>query len=65
MVKSLNCFLNSYSVNVISNSYSDVRPSEIVALFASNGMLEIAINKGNASSLLGMKKRSTVIIRIV
>lgn len=56
---------NSYRIKHISNSYSDVRPGEIVALFASNGMLEIAINKGNASSLLGMRKRSTVIIRIL
>lgn len=56
---------NSYRLKHISNSYSDVRPSEIVALFASNGMLEIAINKGNASSLLGMRKRSTIIIRIL
>ncbi|PLX10271.1 MAG: hypothetical protein C0598_10755 [Marinilabiliales bacterium] len=53
---------NSYTVDKISSSYADVRPGEIVAIFASNGMLEIAINKGNAASLLGMKKMSHVYI---
>jgi len=56
---------NSYTLSVISDSYSDIRPGEIVALFASNGMLEIAINKGKAASLLGMRKRSTVSIRVL
>ncbi len=56
---------NSYTITSIGNSYSDVRPSEIVALFASNGMLEIAINKGKAASLLGMRKRSPIIIKLV
>lgn len=63
--KKFEILFNSYEVKHISDSYSDVRPGEIVALFASNGMLEIAINKGNAASLLGMKKRSTIIIRII
>jgi len=63
--KKIEIFFNSYEVNQISDSYSDVRPGEIVALFASNGMLEIAINKGNAASLLGMKKRSTIIIKFI
>lgn len=56
---------NSYTTDKISNSYSDVRQGEIVALFASNGMLEIAINEGNAASLLGMKRRSHVFVDFV
>ena len=56
---------NSYKISLISNSYADVRPGEMVALFASNGMLEIAMNKGNAASLLGMKKRSPIFIKLV
>ena len=63
--KKFEILFNSYKVTEISNSYADVRPGEIVALFASNGMMEIAINKGNASSLLGMKKRSPIIISII
>ncbi|NOX86509.1 MAG: SAM-dependent chlorinase/fluorinase, partial [Chlorobi bacterium] len=40
------------------------RPGEIAALFASNGLLEIAINKGNASSLLGVRANDPIIIEI-
>lgn len=56
---------NSYKIKTISNSYADVRPGEMLALFASNGMLEIAINKGNAASLLGMKKRNPIFIKLI
>jgi S-adenosyl-L-methionine hydrolase (adenosine-forming) len=38
----------------ISTSYQDVPIGEIAALFGSTGHLEIAINQGNASSLLGL-----------
>ena len=43
-----------YSIKKISDSYNNVGVSEIVALFTGNGNLEIAINKGNAASLLGV-----------
>jgi S-adenosyl-L-methionine hydrolase (adenosine-forming) len=39
----------------ISNSYADVREGEKLALFNSAGYLEIAINKGNAAGLFGLK----------
>lgn len=52
----------SGEVTKISYAYGDVRPGEIVAVFASNDMLEIAINKGNASSLLNMKNKDSVLI---
>ncbi len=54
----------SYTVNSIQKAYSDSRPGEIAALFASNGLLEIAINKGNASSLLGIIANDPIIIEI-
>ncbi len=38
----------------ISKSYLDVPVGEIVALFGSTSHLEIALNQGNASSLLGL-----------
>ncbi|MEZ5082541.1 MAG: SAM-dependent chlorinase/fluorinase [Bacteroidales bacterium] len=44
----------SYSISKISQSYTDVPPGEIVALFDSNGYLEIAMNQGNAAGLLGL-----------
>lgn len=41
-------------VHEIKDSYSDVPVGEILALFGSNGHLEIAMNNGTASSLLGL-----------
>lgn len=38
----------------IHDSYSDVPVGEILALFGCNGHLEIAMNHGNAGSLLGL-----------
>jgi S-adenosyl-L-methionine hydrolase (adenosine-forming) len=38
----------------INHSYQEVPVGEIVALFGSTGHLEIAINQGNAASLLGL-----------
>jgi S-adenosylmethionine hydrolase len=39
----------------ISESYADVPEGEKLVLFNSAGYLEIAINKGNAAGLLGLK----------
>lgn len=41
-------------ITKISQSYNDVAPGEMLALFGSNQLLEIAVNQGNASSLLGL-----------
>lgn len=53
----------SDAITNISKSYSDVPVSEMLAIFNSIDLLEIAINQGNASSLLGLKIDSR--IRIV
>ncbi|MGB4204810.1 MAG: SAM-dependent chlorinase/fluorinase [Bacteroidales bacterium] len=45
---------SEYNINTISKSYKDVPPGDILALFSSTGFLEIAINEGNASGLLGI-----------
>jgi S-adenosylmethionine hydrolase len=42
-------------IDRISESYADVQPGEKLALFNSAGYLEIAINKGNAAGLFGLK----------
>ena len=42
-------------INHISESYADVPEGEKLAMFNSAGYLEIAINKGNAAGLLGLK----------
>ncbi len=46
----------------ILSSYSDVVPGEKLAMFSSTGFLEIAINQGKASSLLGLQMNDTVSI---
>lgn len=44
----------------ISTAYSEVSDGEPVALIGSSGMLEIAINKGNAEKMLGIEKGAPV-----
>lgn len=46
---------SDYSVNKICKSYNEVLEGEKLALFSSSGYLEIAINKGNADELLGLR----------
>ena len=43
-----------YLIQNITKSYNDVPEGEMLAIFGSSGYLEIAMNKGKASSLLGM-----------
>jgi S-adenosylmethionine hydrolase len=43
------------TLSVISNDYADVSPGRALCLFNSAGYLEIAVNQGNASSLLGLR----------
>lgn len=49
-------------ITEISESYADVSPGEWLALFGSTGFLEIAINQGKASSLLGLQINDSVTI---
>lgn len=55
-------FGSNYDIDNISKHYNEVPEGEIAAVFNSAGNLEIAVNKGNASGLLGLKLRG--IIRI-
>jgi S-adenosylmethionine hydrolase len=48
-------FMRNEAVTQISDNYSDVAPGEKLCLFNSAGFLEIAINQGKASSLLGLR----------
>ncbi|HTA27319.1 MAG TPA: SAM-dependent chlorinase/fluorinase [Bacteroidia bacterium] len=49
-------------VEAISKTYNDVSGGELVALFTGSGLLEIAINRGNISELLGLKEGDSVLI---
>lgn len=48
-------FTRNEVIDTISESYSSVPQGEKVAFFNSAGYLEIAINKGNAAGLFGLK----------
>jgi len=52
-------------VTKISNKYSDVDGGDIVALFNSAGLLEIAINSGKAAGLLGIRINDTISINFI
>jgi len=54
----------SYRITSISKSYQDVSEGEMLAIFSTSGHLEIAINKGKASSLLGLKMDQSVTVEI-
>jgi S-adenosylmethionine hydrolase len=56
-------FGGSDFVRKISAAYSDVGVSDILALFASDGYLQIALNKAKAASLLGIKTHTQIVIR--
>lgn len=60
--KPFNISFNSFqnSIHQISQSYGDVAPGDMVAIFDSNDFLEIGINQGNAGSLLGLKVDSKI-----
>ncbi len=49
-------------INRLFDSYSDVPNGEKMALFGATGLLEIAINRSNASQLLGVKHEDVISI---
>jgi S-adenosyl-L-methionine hydrolase (adenosine-forming) len=49
----------------INRSYTDVDFAEVALLFGSSGFLEIAINGGNASQLLGIKPKDTITVEFL
>ena len=51
-----------YTINKIHKKYTDVSSGEALSLFISTGHLEIAMNQGSASSLMGLQLND--IIRI-
>jgi S-adenosylmethionine hydrolase len=51
---SINFKRPDYLINKIVQAYEDVNEVEMCALFSTSGFLQIAVNKGRASSLLGL-----------
>lgn len=54
-----------YMINKINHAYSSVISGELVAVFNSAGLLEIAINNGNAKKLLNLGLNSNIRIEFV
>jgi len=54
---------NYYKISRINKKYSDSSTGEMLALFNSLGLLEIAINSGNAADLLNLSVNSVLRIK--
>ncbi len=54
---------NHYKLDKINTTYSDSISGELLALFNSIGLLEIAINNGNAADLLNLAINSAIRIK--
>lgn len=54
---------NYYRINKISSKYSEVPVGELVILFNSLDLMEIAINKGNAVQLLNLSTGSVIRVK--
>lgn len=49
-----------YQIDRISSAYRDVRLGDLLAIFNTAGLLEIAMRNGNAAGLLNLSTKSTV-----
>lgn len=58
--RELKCLVGSTILRAIHRTYADVAEGEPLLLFGSSGMLEIAVNGGNASDLLSIRKGASV-----
>ena len=54
---------NHYRIDRLNKTYSDSASGELLALFNSVGLLEIAINNGNAADLLNLSTNSAIRIK--
>lgn len=57
-------FSRNEFINGINETYDSVEPGERLCLFGSSGNLEIAINQGNASGLLGLSFGDTIRVEL-
>jgi len=60
--KSFEIYIQSkhYMVDRINSRYNETEPGELLAIFNSAGLLEIAIRNGNAAGLLKLNTNSTI-----
>lgn len=55
-------YFAGYRIHRIDKGYQDVGLADLVAIFGTHGMLEIAINQGKAASLCGLERNTAVVI---
>lgn len=58
-------FKRNETINTMSWHYNEVSEGEKLCLFGISNYLEIAINKGNASSLLGLYPDETIMVEFI
>ncbi|MBK9290977.1 MAG: SAM-dependent chlorinase/fluorinase [Bacteroidetes bacterium] len=58
-------YFAGYRIRKISNSYQDVGVADLVAIFGTHGMLELAINQGKAASLCGLQRTTQVAVTFI
>ena len=54
---------NHYRIDKINNFYHETSPGEILAIFNSIGLLEIAMNMGNVADLLDLSVNSSIRVK--
>ena len=54
---------NHYKIDRINNFYHETSPGEILAIFNSIGLLEIAMNMGNVAELLDLSVNSSIRVK--
>ena len=59
----LNVQVDPLRVGQLHTTYADVKPGQVVAVIGSTGMLEIAVNQGNAASHLRAAPGTIVVVR--
>lgn len=54
---------NHYKIRTINKTYNETSSGELLAIFNSTGLLEIAINRGNVAELLNLSINSNVRVK--
>lgn len=61
--RALNVYVGPLRVGPLRLTYAEVAPGEIIALIGSTGMLEVAINQGNAAIQLRASPGTIIVVR--
>ncbi len=60
--RSFEIYFSGYRLHKIQTGYMDVGVADLLAIFGTHGMLEIAINQGKAASLCGLERNTPVTV---